>query len=169
MRPDLESFPKDFRHYYYLKEELSAFCRRHGLPRGGCKAELTGRIALFIESGAKGAPPARRISVCSQERRIWFENRLGKNFHFFQAFIHWLRENPEKSLEEAAEAYLILRAEGKHQKNPIMGSCRYNAYVRAFFADNKNLTLKDAITCWNYKKSLAGNQEYQASDLLALK
>ena len=43
----------------------------------------------------------------------------------------------------------------------------YNAYIRDFFADNKGKTLKDAIRCWKYKKSLKGHHQYERSDLAA--
>ena len=32
-----------FRSYYYLKEELTAFCRENGLPVSGGKLEITER------------------------------------------------------------------------------------------------------------------------------
>ena len=41
-----------FREYYYLKEELVAFCRDHHLPTSGGKQELTERIACFLDSGS---------------------------------------------------------------------------------------------------------------------
>ena len=40
-----------FRNYYYLKEELVAFCRQNGLPVSGGKLELTERIAHFLDTG----------------------------------------------------------------------------------------------------------------------
>ena len=42
---------KTFRSYYYLKEELTAFCRENGLPVSGGKIEITERIACFLEYG----------------------------------------------------------------------------------------------------------------------
>lgn len=40
-----------FRDYYYLKEELVAFCRENQLPTSGSKEELTDRIAYFLDTG----------------------------------------------------------------------------------------------------------------------
>ena len=42
---------KTFRSYYYLKEELTAFCRENGLPVSGGKIEITERIACFLDTG----------------------------------------------------------------------------------------------------------------------
>lgn len=39
---------------------------------------------------------------------------------------------------------------------------------RAFFADNFGKSLRQAIICWNYKKSLSGHNSYEKSDLVAL-
>ena len=40
-----------FRSYYYLKDELVAFCRENNLPVSGGKLELTERIAYFLDTG----------------------------------------------------------------------------------------------------------------------
>ena len=48
--------PNTFRNFYYLKEELVAFCKKQGLPAGGGKLELTERIACYLSTGE--APPA---------------------------------------------------------------------------------------------------------------
>lgn len=52
-RPDLHAGMKieTFSEYYYLKEELQAFCQAHGLAKSGSKAELNQRIANFLRTG----------------------------------------------------------------------------------------------------------------------
>lgn len=49
----------EFRDYYYLKEELVAFCRAEGLPTAGSKEELSGRIACFLDTGERFLPPGK--------------------------------------------------------------------------------------------------------------
>ena len=49
LKKDLDS--KIFRSYYYLKEELAAFCRAEGLPVSGGKKELTERCLLYTSQG----------------------------------------------------------------------------------------------------------------------
>ena len=41
-RPDLnkEMSSSEFQSFYYLKEELTAFCRENGLPVSGGKTEI---------------------------------------------------------------------------------------------------------------------------------
>ena len=53
---------RTFREYYYLKEELAAFCRENHLPVSGGKQELTERIACFLETGKVQQPAAQRAS-----------------------------------------------------------------------------------------------------------
>ena len=54
---DLDS--NAFREYYYLKEELMAFCRNNHLPTSGGKQELTERIACFLDTGKVQRPAAK--------------------------------------------------------------------------------------------------------------
>lgn len=59
-----------FRSYYYLKEELTAFCRANGLPASGGKQELTGRIAHYLDTGEilPAGPAARGRAL-----KRWFK------------------------------------------------------------------------------------------------
>ncbi len=59
-------------------------------------------------------------------------------------------------------------AEKKTGKTTIGKQFEYNTYIRDFFADNPGKSLKDAIRCWNYKKSLSGHHRYESTDLEAL-
>ena len=86
-----------FRSYYYLKEELTAFCRQNDIPASGGKLELTDRIAHFLDTGEisaaskkpKTKPVYTEITedtliepnfVCSEVHRAEMaENQYGKN------------------------------------------------------------------------------------------
>lgn len=170
-----------FRSYYYLKEELVDFCRREGLQTSGGKPELTERIAVYLSTGEKSASAGRRPKapvigqitegtrieapfVCSQKHRAFFQAAIGPGFTFKVAFQKWLKENSGKTYGEAVAAYRSM------EKNPtvIGGQFEYNAYIRAFFAHQTGKSLKDAIACWNYKKSLPGHNRYEKTDLAAL-
>ena len=43
--------------------------------------------------------------VCSQELRAFFQQHLGKGFHFKVGFQRWLKENAGKTFGDAVEAY----------------------------------------------------------------
>ncbi len=50
MRPNLtkEISIKDFKDYYWLKEELQNFCRENGMSASGSKLEISDRIETFL-------------------------------------------------------------------------------------------------------------------------
>ena len=174
---------KTFRDYYWLKEELAAFCRANGLPASGSKAGLTERIAVFLDNGEiiKTGRPHRAGAlvgelspdsvieqdiVCSEKHRAFFRQHIGKSFTFNVAFQKWLKANAGKTYAEAITAYRTIAAAKK--KTVIDSQFEYNTYIRDFFADNKDKTLKDAIKCWKYKKSIKGHNRYERADLSAL-
>ena len=189
-RPKLDTTLRGsvFREYYYLKEELTAFCRDNGLPVSGGKSELTERIAHFLDTGeVLSASPRKSVCrpdtgapltkdsiieenfVCSEKHRAFFKSEIGGSFSFNVPFQKWLKQNAGKTYGEAVEAYFILLEEKKKNKPQIDSQFEYNTYIRDFFADNKGRTLGDAIKCWKYKKSLKGHNRYERSDLCAIK
>ena len=98
-RPELSASldAETFRGYYYLKEELVAFCRRNHLPVSGGKTELTERIADFLDTGTVSRPRATRKTpacvgtiteqtviepdkVCSEAHRAFSAEKVGRGF-----------------------------------------------------------------------------------------
>lgn len=73
-----------------------------------------------------------------------------------------------KTYKEAIGAYYEILEYKKKNKSSIDRQFEYNTYIRDFFADNESKTLRDAIKCWKYKKSLQGHNRYEKSDLTAL-
>ncbi len=186
-RPELckELDSKIFRSFYYLKEELISFCRENNLPTSGGKVELTERIALFLETGKVSEATAKRKAkkdiviitestiiesdiICSEKHRAFFKEKTGGSFSFNVAFQKWLKANAGKTYGDAVNAYHKIIEEKKKGKTVIDKQFEYNAYIRDFFSDNKGKTLKDAIKCWKYKKSLQGHNRYEKADLVAL-
>ncbi len=187
-RPELSEVrtSAEFRTFYYLKEELTAFCREHGIPSAGGKPEIADRIARYLDTGEilapktvrRAKPSAAEITLgsliesdflFSEKNRAFFRERIGKGFSFNVAFQKWLKGNAGKTYADAVEAYYRLREEAKTQKTQIGRQFEYNTYIRDFFADNKGKSLDDAIRCWKYKKSRQGHNRYERADLAALK
>ena len=182
---DLKS--EDFKEYYFLKEELKEFCRKEGLKISGSKNQLEERIIYYLDTGKslentqpfknKNRNPdnnstPQEITLdskleenfkCSEDKREFFEKEIGKGFSFKVKFQKWLKENPDKTYEDAINAYHELQ--NSKEKTKIDKQFQYNQYIRDFFEDNEDETLKDAIKCWNYKKSLKGHNKYEPSDL----
>ena len=103
---------------------------------------------------------------CSEDKREFFEKEIGKGFKFKVKFQKWLKANPDKTYQDAINAYHEL--ENSNEKTEIGKQFQYNQYVRDFFKDNDDKTLNDAIKCWNYKKSIKGHNKYEKSDLCIL-
>ena len=131
---------KEFLEYYYLKEELVCFCRENGLPTSGGKAELTERIAYYLDTGKIKAiktvrtqkPKITAITrdsiiesdfVCSELHRAFFKREIGESFSFNVAFQKWLKSNAGKTYADAIVAY----NEIKNTKKP--GKKRYRQSV----------------------------------------
>ena len=176
---------KIFRSFYYLKEEMVAFCKENGLPSGGGKAEISDRIACYLDTGEilpadisrKAKAKIDVISedseiepnlVCSEKHRAFFAEKIGKAFSFRVAFQKWLKENPGKTYAQAIEAYYQLLAAKKNGKTQIGKQFEYNAYIRDFFEENPGYPLASAIQCWKFKKGRQGSHRYEAADLSAL-
>lgn len=186
-RPDLDINldSKTFREYYYLKEELVDFCRKHNLQSTGGKLELTDRIAEFLDTGKRNtathtkrkSPSVGEITldtviesnfVCSEKHRAFYKEHIGKSFSFNVLFQKWLKSNAGKTYRDSIDAYHQILEDKKRQKTTIDRQFEYNTYIRDFFADNKDKTMELAIKCWKYKKSLKGHNRYEREDLKIL-
>lgn len=186
-RPELNTAlnEKEFLDNYYLKEELIAFCKQEALPSSGGKQELTKRIAYYLKTGEKQTAVHKQsikeketaitldtiISVpitFSQEKRAFFKEHLGNDFHFNVIFQKWMKQNTGKTYRDACKAYPVLMQQKKKQRTSIEQQFEYNTYIRDFFDHNKGKSLSDAICCWKYKKQLSGSHKYESSDLTAL-
>lgn len=177
-----------FRKNYFLKEELTEFLKSRGLSASGSKAELSDRIARFLDTGECDMPTKKSVPksknplaevisdyaviptefVCSEISRAYFKEKIGKSFTFNVAFQNWLKQNAGKTYLDAVDAYRAILKENKARKSVIGEQFKYNTYIRDFFSDNKDKTLFDAIACWNFKKSQEGSHRYETSDLKVL-
>ncbi|MEE0934975.1 MAG: DUF6434 domain-containing protein [Methanobrevibacter sp.] len=177
--------PKEFKDYYFLKEELKDFCRAEGLNVSGSKQDLEKRIIHYLATGEElkevHVKKIRNDSLseisldsklgenfkCSEDKRAFFEREIGKGFKFKVKFQKWLKSNPDKTYADAIEAYFEIQNSG--EKTKIDKQFQYNQYIRDFFENNDGKSLDDAIKCWKYKKSIKGHNKYEESDLEALR
>ena len=124
------------------------------------------------KSNAKNCSNSQEITLdsilgenfkCSEDKREFFEREIGKGFKFKVKFQKWLKANPDKTYQDAINAYHELQ--NSNEKTKIDKQFQYNQYIRDFFEDNDNKTLDDAIKCWKYKKRLKGHNKYERTDL----
>jgi hypothetical protein len=193
MRPALtKNIPlESFRDYYWLKAELSAFCRNNQISPSGSKKEIQDRIEHYLKTGIKPGKRNRKNALKSRDKteesislekqiqanyrndkfhREFFKSIIGKRFKFNVPFMNWMKSNSNKTYQQAVDEWLRIEIEKKAgKKNKIAPQFEYNQYTRDFFSANPSKTRKDAIRCWKYKKSMPGTNTYEISDLAALK
>ncbi len=181
---------KDFQDFYWLKEELMAFCRAEGLRTSGGKIEIAQRIAHYLQTGEKKSPKlavkAKTSSKFdwnkealtletvitdnyknSENVRAFFEQQIGKGFKFNVKFMNWMKANVGETLQAAIDAWKRLEEEKKANKQPkeIAPQFEYNRYLRDFMADNPNADRATGIKLWKIKRSMRGDNVYRKSDL----
>lgn len=197
-RPDLnqEISIKDFKNYYWLKEELIAFCRKHALPTSGGKIEIKERILEFLETGrsirlpratkkfsnstdisTNPAPLSLNTIITSdyknsEANRAFFKSVIGEKFHFTVNFMNFFKNNVGKTYGDAISEWHReheLKKQGKF-KTTIGKQFEYNQYFRDFFADpiNKSKSRKEATQLWMIKKTLPEARKYSRDDLKLL-
>lgn len=179
----------DFNEFYWLKEELVAFCKIVGISTSGSKIELTSKIQEYLTTGTipsniKNAKPATSKFDWNSEPldkstiitdnykntenvRAFFTNQIGANFSFNVKFMNWMKLNVGKTLNDAMDEWKNLKEikKDKNYKTEIDPQFEYNRYMRAFLADNPNLSSKDAMSFWKIKSKNRGSNEYERTDL----
>ena len=186
LRPELKKDlnVKDFRNFYWLKEELQTFCRENGMSTSGSKMEITDRIAAFLLTGEIQKPLKKRKSPskevistdlnldtvitenhrCSQTVRAFFKSEIPK-FHFSTYIQNYFRENVGKTYRDVVNTWYgeEERKKDSSYKKQIGPQFEYNQFIRDYFADpkNKGENREEAIKAWNKIKKLPGNNKYK--------
>lgn len=171
-RPDLNDTlsPSEFRAWYWLKEELAAFCRSRKLPTGGSKRELAARIESHLSGepvpGVKkrtrraGAMPDRfELETmigegwhCSQPLRAFFEGQCGKGFRFNAALRDFIAIGAGKTLADAVKVYRQSKALPRGNTE-IGDQFEYNRHFREYYSTHPEATREEAIAAWKRKRS----------------
>lgn len=185
MRPSLtkEISMKDFKNYYWLKEELQSFCRENNLSVSGSKIELSDRIETFLATGEIKKPikklreniekkPKQELSLdtvisehhrCSQDVRAFFKTLIPK-FHFSTYIQDYFKNNIGKTYRDAVDAWYEEDEKRRDHmyKKEIAPQFEYNQFIRDYFSDRQNQgkSHANAIEAWNKIKRLPGNNEY---------
>lgn len=170
-RPDLTDSltSEDFRAWYWLKEELVAFARKHGISTTGLKREIEARIAAHLD----GAIPSRRAITPKRPGRMpsdftldtvigegwrcgpalgrFFREQLGNGFHFNAETRDFIHNGSGKTLAEAAICYQNSIMPGR-ERPAIPEQLQYNRHFREYFATHPGATREQAISAWWEKR-----------------
>ncbi|KYG26064.1 DUF6434 domain-containing protein [Alkalihalobacillus trypoxylicola] len=183
MRPNLNRNIElePFKQYYWLKKELQEFCRSIGASASGSKEELTNRIEWYLTTGEIQKPQKRMVSKkttteqlsletvigdnhrCSQTVRAFFKVHI-PNFHFSTFIQKFFKNHPQKTYQDVIVAWHEEEARKKepNYKTEIGSQFEYNQFIRDFFDDPYNQSLKreDAIKAWKEVKVRPGSNKY---------
>lgn len=179
----------DFNDFYWLKEELVAFCRNEGIGTVGGKLELAKRIRAYLSTGeivkvetatkkSKSTfdwktETLTKLTIItdnyknSENVRTFFLTEIGSHFSFNVKFMNWMKQATGKTLQDAIEEWKKINdlKKDKDYQTEIAPQFEYNRYMRAFLADNPTLTAKEAMKYWKLKKAQRGTNEYEPEDL----
>lgn len=191
LRPklDIKTDPDEFSNYYWLKEELQIFCKRYNLSGHGSKDDLTKRVFMYLKTGEIIFPVKGKNSKSisgkiplsldatipenyksDEKHRAFFKSHIGQHFKFNVPFMDWMKNNAGKTYKEAVTEWNRITQDKKQgKKTTISSQFQYNQYIREFFKANPTAIMEDAIKCWKFRKSLPGDNKYEAGDLHALK
>lgn len=183
---------KDFKDFYWKKEELLEFCRLETLEKRGSKIELSDRIEKYLRTGEKfkyfsQLPKAvsrfdwntEKLSLetpitdnykNTENVRTFFKEQIGDHFTFNTAFMNWMKTAHGFTLGDAVKKWLEITSESQKGNLPkqIAPQFEYNTYIRDFLKDNPGKSLENAISCWNMKKRMRGDNKYKKSDLVLI-
>jgi hypothetical protein len=182
---------KDFKDYYWLKEELVEFCRAIGINSSGGKIDISNRIIKFLENGeliiksnikkktiiSKFDWNVEKLNTATlitdnyrntENVREFFRQNIGDHFKFNVEFMNWMKAHQGKTLGNAIEKWIEISKlkKDKNYKTEIAPQFEYNTYMREFLNDNPHLSSKDAIKSWKIKRDKPGVKKYEKEDLL---
>jgi len=179
----------DFNSFYWLKKELTDFCKKEKLSTQGGKLEITKRIEHYLKTGERLSPTLSLSKPTSsfdwknstlhlltvitdnykntENVRTFFQKEISPAFKFNVKFMNWMKANTGKTLADAVVAWKEILHQEKNRITPkeIAPQFEYNTYLRDALADNPNLKRKDAIALWKIKRSMRGDNKYLKSDL----
>jgi len=180
---------EDFTSFYWLKEELVAFCKTKGILQTGSKIDLANRIRIFLDRGEiivlenkkdkatsvfdwKNAALTHNTIITdnytnTESVRAFFTLHIGTSFHFSVAFMNWMKQNTGKTLYDAILEWYRLQTLKKDKtiETEIAPQFEYNQYMRDFLKDNPDKSSKEAMKYWRLKRALRGTNAYEKSDL----
>ena len=184
---------KDFSEFYWLKKELTSFCRNEGLRTTGKKGELANRIIEYLKTGSKVSKdrsatlkPKSTFDWAREELslstkitdnykntenvRAFFQDQIGPKFKFNVKFMNWMKGNVGATLAEAVEQWHLIKQQSTSSNvdKVIAPQFEYNTYLRDFLKDNPSSSREVGIALWKIKKSRRGDNVYNKNDLSML-
>jgi hypothetical protein len=193
IRPNISDIETghELKRWYWLKEELVAYCKQMQISYSGAKFDILERIAVALDSrGDRPEAATKKLKPTSKfhwskatlsldtiitdsytngpNTRSFFKQHCGDKFHFSIPFMNFMKNNCGKTLQDAVTEWHRLNQQSKDAnfKSEIPAGNQYNKYIRDFFLDNPDLSIEQARHFWKLKRSLPlGRHIYEREDL----
>lgn len=187
-RPKLDSniSLEDYLNYYWLKKELVQFCNEIGIDSTGWKLEIHRRIVDYLSNNVihKKVYKSNKTEhkdlteinldmvVTSGFKRnpqtTNFFKSIDSRFHYSVRLNQFIRDNIGKItykdiMDEWRKEYELKRKGIK--TTPELPQCEYNRFVKDYLEDNRDRSFKDAVSAWNFKKLMRGDNRYHREEL----
>ncbi len=160
----------EFRRWYYLKTELTAFARQLGVATSGSKELIAARISSRLSGGSTPAAlegervsatrqlerPVTGASViplgqrCSQVLREFFVGLVGQSFRFDAPMRNFVAGGAGRTLDEAVDHWRATRDQGPASIGPQF---ELNRFTRGWYLDNPGGTRDEVLTAWRRYRS----------------
>jgi SAP domain-containing new25/Domain of unknown function (DUF6434) len=159
----------DFQRWYWLKEELSEYCRVNNLSRSGSKPDIAQRIIAHL-SGEKLPPPSKVKKrgdmpssfklgdvigqgwKCNPSLGAFFRKHCGAGFRFNAAIRNFIHTHAGSTLQQAVECYKESVAPGA-PKQEIIPQNEYNRHTREFYQTHPKATRGQVLEAWWAKRN----------------
>ena len=188
----LISSSTELRRWYWLKTNLVACAKQHGLKTTGGKFQILDRICHFLDTGEKTWPGDASAKVASdfdwhkeplspetiitdsyknsQNVRRFFTSQVGSGFKFNIEFMAWMRANVGNTLGDAVVEYkaMKVREADPDFQSVIADHNQFNQYTRDFLDHHPEMGMEEVRKYWALKTKLPSNDGrhiYDPSDL----
>lgn len=176
----------DYLNYYWLKSELVSFCRKVGINTDGWKLEIHERIVEYLTTkkiDKKSENVSKPKSKDDSDLTLYtvvgpgfkrnpqttaFFKSIDSRFHYSVRLNQYIRDNVGKvTYGDIINQWKKEYEEKKKgiKTTPDLPQCEYNQFIKDFLADNKDRGFKEAVTAWNVKKSMRGDNIYHREEL----
>lgn len=100
--------------------------------------------------------------------KAFMKEHVGATFYFNLEFTNWMNNNIGKTLGDAVEEWkrLDILSKDENFEGTVIPHEVYKQYMRDFFKDNPNKTVKVARKYWKIKRTMPGDLKYSKADLL---
>lgn len=167
-----------FAEYYWLRDELAAFCRLNDLSTAGGKRELTARVTALLTGKSQPAvqrrPPSKAMPVaftrqtpvgsgwrCSEALRAFICLDLGRPFRFDRFMREQISAGSGALLGEVIDEWR--KQEGR--KHEIEPQFEYNRFTKEYRLHAPKATHATVVRSWNSYRALPLAQRPSVEDM----